>query len=305
MAAGDFEAADEGYFASVSDLMVGILFVFLLVLTVFALNFRDAEDDQKHALDDAEQQRQVSTFEQQNAKQKEIEADEQKKANLYLQTLLQKAVDQMRQDAADRQNALERLLTTLRDRLQKDGVIISIDPNSGVLRLPEQLLFAKGSRSLEPTAAGTLQILAAALSDVLPCFAGNGHSATCGESDQPILEGVLVEGHSDHQGYRDGKRALSSEESRDRNDQLSTERSLSVFKELLKRNGLDALRNSNNLPLLAVSAYGDRRPIAAGETQDDFQKNRRIDLRFLLSPRTSRDLQKLIDEITPALGKIQ
>ena len=35
------EAESEGYFASVSDLMVGVLFVFLLMLTMFALNFRD------------------------------------------------------------------------------------------------------------------------------------------------------------------------------------------------------------------------------------------------------------------------
>jgi hypothetical protein len=35
------EPESEGYFASVSDLMVGVLFVFLLMLTVFALNFRD------------------------------------------------------------------------------------------------------------------------------------------------------------------------------------------------------------------------------------------------------------------------
>ena len=33
----------EGYFASVSDLMVGVLFVFILMLTVFVVNFRDAE----------------------------------------------------------------------------------------------------------------------------------------------------------------------------------------------------------------------------------------------------------------------
>ena len=36
----------DGYFASVSDLMVGILFVFLLMLTIFALNYRQAEQDQ-------------------------------------------------------------------------------------------------------------------------------------------------------------------------------------------------------------------------------------------------------------------
>jgi chemotaxis protein MotB len=42
-------AADEegeGYFASVSDLMVGILFVFLLMLTVFAVNYHQAEQKQ-------------------------------------------------------------------------------------------------------------------------------------------------------------------------------------------------------------------------------------------------------------------
>ena len=48
MASQDTSDEDgEGYFASVSDLMVGILFVFLLMLTVFALNFREAEDQQK------------------------------------------------------------------------------------------------------------------------------------------------------------------------------------------------------------------------------------------------------------------
>ena len=41
------EGGGEGYFASVSDMMVGILFIFLLLLTVFALNFREAEQEQK------------------------------------------------------------------------------------------------------------------------------------------------------------------------------------------------------------------------------------------------------------------
>jgi len=40
------EGGAEGYFASVSDLMVGILFVFPM-LTVFALNYRVAEHDQE------------------------------------------------------------------------------------------------------------------------------------------------------------------------------------------------------------------------------------------------------------------
>ena len=46
------ESGGEGYFASVSDMMVGILFIFLLLLTVFALNFREAEQEQKVKLAD-------------------------------------------------------------------------------------------------------------------------------------------------------------------------------------------------------------------------------------------------------------
>jgi flagellar motor protein MotB len=39
------EEVEEGYFASISDLMVGILLIFLLMLTVFALNFADEDKD--------------------------------------------------------------------------------------------------------------------------------------------------------------------------------------------------------------------------------------------------------------------
>lgn len=45
-ATGAEDEGGEGYFASISDLMVGVLFVFLLMLTVFALNFRDVEEEQ-------------------------------------------------------------------------------------------------------------------------------------------------------------------------------------------------------------------------------------------------------------------
>jgi hypothetical protein len=47
------EDAGEGYFASISDLMVGILFVFLLMLAVFAINYAadDPEDKNKRIRD--------------------------------------------------------------------------------------------------------------------------------------------------------------------------------------------------------------------------------------------------------------
>ena len=53
MSARDAHEDDgEGYFASISDLMVGILFVFLMMLTVFALNLRDSEDVSRRKFDE-------------------------------------------------------------------------------------------------------------------------------------------------------------------------------------------------------------------------------------------------------------
>jgi len=77
---------------------------------------------------------------------------------------------------------------------------------------------------------------------------------------------------------------------------------LAVFKQLRRDNpALDAMTNATGRALLAVSAYGDRRPAVAGETEDAYRQNRRIDLRFLLSSRPSDELRRLIESIRRTL----
>jgi flagellar motor protein MotB len=345
------EEEGEGYFASVSDLMVGILFVFLLMLTVFALNFREAEDDQRvarnkyeqlqrelqvkeeeaalnlaearaqrqeadrqrHEADvqrrNADKQRREAEAQRRAAEEQQRQADAQREKNKRLQDLLKEAAERLRQEVEGRQFARQRLLLTLRERLSKAGIAVEVDPETGVLHLPEQLLFEKGQSALgvlvgsarpDPVrladAEDKLGKLANALAEILPCFAATGGNA-CPQQDRSTLEGVLIEGHSDKQGYR----GLTQEESIDRNDRLSVERALTVFKEVRTRDGLGDLLNSQGVPMLGLSAYGDRRPLVAGMTDEELRPNRRIDLRFLLSTRTSEDLQKLLDRIRPAL----
>lgn len=308
----------EGYFASVSDLMVGILFVFLLMLTVFALNFREAEDKQKIEMSKYEELRIKAEKAEKDALEAKAQAEKERQdafdqriKNENLRSLLKQAVTQMTQDLEERQNARLRLLANLEERLRKAGIDVRIDPVSGVLRLPEQILFEKGQSTLGTGVPATpgrqsdaklvLTKLADALSAVLPCFTIDEVRAGCEERDRATLEGVLVEGHSDRQGYKKEGRQLPVEESRDMNDRLSVERALNVFKEIRQKNGLDELRNASGFPLLAVSAYGERRPIALGSSEEDFKNNRRIDLRFILSTRTSRELEQLIAKIRPAL----
>lgn len=307
----DLDSTDEGgegYFASVSDLMVGVLFVFLLMLTVFALNFRDAEDAQKVKLQDLIEQKQKTKEAEdralaatQRAERAEAEAHAQEAANKTLRGLLVQAVAQLKRDIELRQNMRTQLLSSLEKTLTDQGIEVKIDPESGILRLSGDILFDKDQFGLKTSALHAVNVLGSALSNVLPCYTVIESRAGCGTKTSPILDAVLVEGHTDRQVYKT-KTALESQEM---NDRLSTERALSVFKVLWQgRFGLEKLRNDDNLALLGFAGYGDRRPLpdALGNTRSDYERNRRIDLRFVLSPRTSEEFEKLRIQIDQALN---
>lgn len=241
MSASEFEDEEgEGYFASISDLMVGILFVFLLMLTVFALNFRDAEDDQKvarrryeQALADEAAARKAANEAEQRAVEEKHEADKERlnaeretkvaedesRKNAQLRDLLRKAVTRMSQDIEDRQNARLRLLARLERTLKDQGVTVILDQDSGVLRVPESLLFERGQWTLgggpdappakRQAAQDALKKVSDALAAILPCYGATDARPGCEARDRATLEGVLIEGHSDIQPYRDAGRTLS------------------------------------------------------------------------------------------------
>jgi chemotaxis protein MotB len=270
------ESGAESYFASVSDLMVGILFVFLLMLTIFALNYRVAEHDQEVSR---------ARFDSERA-----QADR-------VSELLGQAAAQLQQDLEASFNARDRLLATLETTLSQRGIQVWVDREAGILHLPGDLLFETLSATLGPRQRDSVGILANAMARILPCFTPITDRTRCEAPNLPVLETVLVEGHTDRRpigiagtGFRD-------------NDQLSTERALAVFAELRRvQPSLDALRNADgSYPLLGVSGFGDRRPLpqALGGTEADYDLNRRIDLRFLLA-RTA-ELERLRSQLGAAL----
>ena len=90
-----------GYFASVSDLMVDIQFVFLLMLTVFALNYRIEEHKQEVSR---------AAWEWQKAR-----AD-------LLRKFLQEKAQELQRAIDTSSNARNRLLSELEATLTKQGV---------------------------------------------------------------------------------------------------------------------------------------------------------------------------------------
>ena len=140
------EGGAEGYFASVSDLMVGILFVFLLMLTVFALNYRVAEHDQ-------EVSRARFDFEKARADR--------------VRELLEQAAAQLQQDIAASSTARDRLLATLETTLSQRGIQVWVDRQAGILHLPGDLLFDTLSAALGPRQRDSVGIVANALARML------------------------------------------------------------------------------------------------------------------------------------------
>jgi flagellar motor protein MotB len=176
------EEAGEGYFASISDLMVGILFIFLLMLAVFAINYASEDKDQR--IRDLEKQVAELTA-QLRDKDREIlrlsnAVEELKVERDRLRNGLAELIKQLEgvtfslQGAQGRPERIRQdLLLTLKSDLDKRGVDVDIESAPGILRL----------------------------------------SCT---THQPIFETILIEGHTDTRptDRRGGNWTLSTDRAR-------------------------------------------------------------------------------------------
>lgn len=268
---------DEDYLASVSDLMVGMLFVFILMLMAFALSYRGAQTqvDAVHAqLLDA-------------------------KAELHSASadlaVVQDAVAARREaleilvaEVMRREQARVTLLAALQHELLERSVPVSSDAANGVLRLSESLLFDSGSATLRPDGERALAQLAAVLLEILPCMtvAPASLARTCSDGPTSLLETLLVEGHTDAEPIHGGGFADNWE--------LATARSIGVFKALIAfAPGLESLRNDHGEVVLGVSGYEARRPVTRASGEEARRLNRRIDLRFVLAGPGAIEIDRL------------
>ena len=188
-------AEDEGYLASVSDLMVGMLFVFIIMLMAFALSYRSAE--QQVEVDHAHL---TAIGDELAAAQAAMAA--QRAEVMGQRAFLRSHVMQLLQ----RDEARDAMLSTLQQALLERAVAATVDAADGVLRLPESLLFDSGSAVLRPEGEQALGKLATALLEILPCVtrAAPALTAHCAGPPLSLLEAVLVEGHTDEMPVRGG-----------------------------------------------------------------------------------------------------
>ena len=258
------------YLVSVSDLMAGLLFIFILTLLVFALQLRYQEQEVRA-------EKETARLSKLAANRAENKVKKLKRDLAKLTAVKIREVARLQGVMAARSN----LLTNLRKFLQESGLIVEIDLEHGVLRLPEGILFESGSDELREEGRAPLSELGRALLRFLPCLSESG-PGTDECPDDPfngLLDAIIVEGHTDEMPMR------ARERLRDNWD-LGAARAIHAYKVLMERTPiLGEFRNKEKSPVFGVAGYAATRPVDPSHTDEARSRNRRIDLRFLMSAR--------------------
>jgi flagellar motor protein MotB len=205
----------------------------------------------------------------------------------------EKKMSQAAKDLTESDLARREMLKDI-ERMLSGQVPVTVDEQNGTLQLGGDILFPKGSADVFPDAAPKLKTLAYALDFVLPCYAVPAEAPPadrCVGKRKARLEAVYIEGHTDITPVHTARFAS--------NWDLSSARASQTFNIFVASYPtLSRLKNDKGEQLIGVSGYGEFRPIDQSGLEAGMQKNRRIELRFIMvSPKTVEvdEIMKQID----------
>jgi len=302
--ASSFEEDGAGYLIAVSDVMSGLLFVFIITLMAYVLNIHFETQRREVEREEAAQER--ARYERENnrlreeirktEREKEVLRQRQEEAIRERQQFrlenerLRRSQEDARRQARIYSGKVEELtnsralraelLKRIRDELARNGIRVLIDTVHGILRLTDEALrFPSGDAELREAEREKLKVIGGVLADVLPCYVGKPEPGPeCPRRYVGRLESVFVEGHTDNRPYIGGR-------FRDNWD-LSAQRAMYTYRTMVEKMYpvLGRLKNADDFPIFSVSGYGEGRPVIRHEQPRDEPANRRIDLRFIMTP---------------------
>lgn len=175
------------------------------------------------------------------------------------------------------------------EALRKRGIKVEVSENHTVLSIPNDLLgFDTGAYDIHAAYQARALEIGKVINEVISR-----------EDRVEFLDTIFIEGHTDNrplQGFM-GKG----------NWGLSTFRAISLWQfwgsALSPDEQLARLTNKDGKPLFSVSGYGETRPVLVDQqTEDDFKRNRRIDIRFTIRRPDSAQYEQVrerLEEVKP------
>ena len=297
---------ENPYWVSFSDLMSGLLVVFILASVALIIQITEArvkfEQEIAEArvmfekeISEARAKFEEEMIEKREELKKKEDAVENLKAEVsQLKEKLRLARLKIQKDIDELKNAERARYEILRDvkqQLAKQNIEIDIVDNDTVLRIPESTLtFAPNSYDLPRSQRlqKAVEAIGVALhSAVLKPFSLQDGSVKRFE----YLDTIFIEGHTDS---RPTNRVKG-------NWGLSTFRSISLWefwqKTLNEKPRFSEMENSRGQKLFSVSGYASSRRLQLEEeTSDQRRINRRIDIRFTVKRPTIADLEEIVKQ---------
>lgn len=263
------QEGEDSYFVSMTDIMVGMLFVFIILLMFFVFRIQNTSEPTVPLSEH------VATIKQRDDGLVTIRKLEDEITRLNANPLEKylKAADAAR----------ETILKTLQDSIERTGGFRSGDikavPEQGILRLSGDMLFPNGISKISTNSPGerAIRALAAGLVKVLPCFSIGPASSpirSC-NPNAAFIDAVFVEGHTDNSPLHGIVESYITD-----NLSLSARRAINTVQLIyFNQPSLDRMYSISpsqvNLklgegasPLINPAAYGDTRPAFSNDTED-------------------------------------
>jgi chemotaxis protein MotB len=254
------EGGGDSYLASVSDLMSGLIFIFVIILAVFALRLAKETATQR-----AENERLESADRTRRRILDDI-AERLENAGIKVEVLHEHGVLRLSEKGIYFPSGSEKpLKRDLEDHHKRVGHLARV--------LAEVI----------PWYVATASSANSRVVDELPpyCSIPAKPSDYCSDrvTFPSYLETLLIEGHTDTQPVSSGRFRFQN------NLELSSMRAATVYQMMkLCEPELMALLNNKKLSVVGISGYGSMR---LAKPEDPLAtENRRIDLRFLVEPPT-------------------
>lgn len=286
-------------FAPVADLMVGVVFIFIILMIALSLNLQS--EDKVPKVDYDRKVAEVLDLQAQLDAARRALASEQEVRRIAVQKAAQAAADiaklvdfvrfvrdqsivplMDRLSQADQTRAA--ILSEMQRRLRDLGVDVSVNAEAGTIALPSRTLFASGRSDPTPEGRDTILKLGNVMNGVLPCYLGDRAEANVcpARGDYSSLSAVYIEGHTDVQPFGSMTGRFHN------NWDLSAGRAIEAY--TLLRTQYDRIRdmrNPNGQALVGVSGYAETRPSDKTSADrllpDIMDRDRRIEVRLLMS----------------------
>ena len=197
-------------------------------------------------------------------------------------TDLQEAIKELQQS----ENIRNTILKEIKTNLEKDNIEVIISEDNTTLFIPDkEFHFDTGSYTINQDMKFRAEKIGKVLFEALSMKNDKGESYT------KFLDTVFIEGHTDIRKWRTERG----------NWDLSTLRAVSLWRFWIETTEygqkLKELTNYEDKLLFSVSGYADTRPRVEGDTEEIFQMNRRINIRFTTKHVTVNELNSKIEGI--------